>query len=177
MTKFNCHLISTLQYQHHDPSTDLSRTHCIPTPSSPLPTTHTHHPLLLPRQHNHPIPPHTQILPQPTLQMANPSTSTTTAADASQQPTEFETRRAGLVHQIGDSLEQVLTQINALNRSLEGIIEVGLTSLLGFLCQVILSFVFFDVCCNIWEGLRFNCNNPHVPEYLHHRANLQTNNA
>ena len=64
--------------------------------------------------------------------MANPSTSTTVAADASQQSTEFETRRAGLVHQIGDSLEQVLTQINALNRSLEGIIEVGLFLSLGF---------------------------------------------
>ncbi|KAK5091784.1 Dolichyl-diphosphooligosaccharide-protein glycosyltransferase subunit dad1 [Exophiala xenobiotica] len=38
---------------------------------------------------------------------------------------EFEIRRAELVGQIGDSLEQVLTQINALNRSLEGIIEIG----------------------------------------------------
>ena len=49
----------------------------------------------------------------------------TTANDASHQPSEFELRRAGLVGQIGESLEQVLTQINALNRSLEGIIEIG----------------------------------------------------
>lgn len=40
-------------------------------------------------------------------------------------PTPFEVRRAELVGQIGDSLEQVLTQINAVNRSLEGIIEVS----------------------------------------------------
>lgn len=38
---------------------------------------------------------------------------------------EFEARRAELVAQIGDSLDQVLTQINSLNRSLEGIIEIG----------------------------------------------------
>jgi len=38
---------------------------------------------------------------------------------------EFEMRRAALVGEIGDSLEQVLAQINALNRSLEGIIEIG----------------------------------------------------
>lgn len=49
------------------------------------------------------------------------------AADASgaHQPTEFELRRAALVNEIGESLEQVLTQLNALNRSLEGIIEIG----------------------------------------------------
>lgn len=41
-----------------------------------------------------------------------------------QETTQFEARRAELVSQIGDSLEQVLTQINALNRNLEGIIEV-----------------------------------------------------
>ncbi|KAK5098836.1 Dolichyl-diphosphooligosaccharide-protein glycosyltransferase subunit dad1 [Lithohypha guttulata] len=45
--------------------------------------------------------------------------------DPARQPSEFEIRRAELVGQIGDSLEQVLTQINALNRSLEGIIEIG----------------------------------------------------
>lgn len=44
---------------------------------------------------------------------------------AAPQPSEFETRRAALVAQIGDSLEQVLTQINGLNRGLEGIIEIG----------------------------------------------------
>lgn len=44
---------------------------------------------------------------------------------STQQPTEFELRRAALVGEIGDSLETVLTQINALNRSLEGIIEIG----------------------------------------------------
>ncbi|KAJ9647526.1 uncharacterized protein PV06_00238 [Exophiala oligosperma] len=42
-----------------------------------------------------------------------------------QQQKEFETRRALLVNDIGESLEQVLTHINALNRSLEGIIEIG----------------------------------------------------
>ncbi|KIV91101.1 hypothetical protein PV10_05680 [Exophiala mesophila] len=48
------------------------------------------------------------------------------ATDASQQqPREFELRRAEIVGQIGESLEQVLAQINALNRSLEGIIEIG----------------------------------------------------
>lgn len=71
---------------------------------------------------------------------ANSSTSN----GGDRQPREFEIRRAELVGQIGDvsvlradrlckkrnadmtgqSLEQVLTQINALNRSLEGIIEV-----------------------------------------------------
>ena len=52
--------------------------------------------------------------------------ATTTSTDAStHQPTEFETRRAALVGQIGESLEQVLQQMNALNRSLEGIIEIG----------------------------------------------------
>lgn len=49
--------------------------------------------------------------------------STNTKED--HEPTEFEVRRAELVGQIGDSLEQVLTQINAFNRSLEGIIEIG----------------------------------------------------
>lgn len=48
-----------------------------------------------------------------------------TNAREDQEPTEFEIRRAEIVSQIGDSLEQVLTQINALNRSLEGIIEIG----------------------------------------------------
>ncbi|KIW16897.1 hypothetical protein PV08_04087 [Exophiala spinifera] len=46
------------------------------------------------------------------------------AADAPHS-SEFETRRAALVNDIGESLEQVLTHINALNRSLEGIIEIG----------------------------------------------------
>lgn len=46
------------------------------------------------------------------------------ATEAS-QPSEFHLRRAALVSQIGDSLEQVLSQINALNRGLEGIIEIG----------------------------------------------------
>jgi len=45
-------------------------------------------------------------------------------SDAS-QPSEFEVRRAALIGDIGESLEQVLSQINALNRSLEGIIEIG----------------------------------------------------
>ncbi|KAI1626588.1 DASH complex subunit Dad1-domain-containing protein [Exophiala viscosa] len=45
-------------------------------------------------------------------------------SDASQS-SEFEQRRAALVGDIGESLEQVLTHINALNRSLEGIIEIG----------------------------------------------------
>jgi DASH complex subunit DAD1 len=40
-------------------------------------------------------------------------------------PSEFQQRRAMLVEQIGDALEGVLTQINALNRGLEGIIEIG----------------------------------------------------
>ncbi|OQU99647.1 hypothetical protein CLAIMM_05254 [Cladophialophora immunda] len=43
----------------------------------------------------------------------------------SHQPSEFEVRRAALVGEIGESLEQVLAQMNALNRSLEGIIEIG----------------------------------------------------
>ncbi|KAK5065085.1 hypothetical protein LTR84_000921 [Exophiala bonariae] len=47
------------------------------------------------------------------------------ATDATSQPSEFEQRRATLVGEIGESLEQVLVQINALNRSLEGIIEIG----------------------------------------------------
>jgi len=51
-------------------------------------------------------------------------TTTNGSADAS-QPSEFELRRAALVGEIGESLEQVLAQINALNRSLEGIIEIG----------------------------------------------------
>lgn len=42
-----------------------------------------------------------------------------------QGPSEYHVRRAALVAQIGDSLEQVLSQINALNRGLEGIIEIG----------------------------------------------------
>lgn len=46
-------------------------------------------------------------------------------AGAENGASEFEMRRAEIVGQIGDSLEQVLTQINALNRSLEGIIEIG----------------------------------------------------
>ncbi|KAK5041490.1 Dolichyl-diphosphooligosaccharide-protein glycosyltransferase subunit dad1 [Exophiala sideris] len=66
------------------------------------------------------------------------------ASDASQS-SEFEQRRAALVSDIGESrnvlcfdkpesdldecstqsLEQVLTHVNALNRSLEGIIEIG----------------------------------------------------
>ena len=37
----------------------------------------------------------------------------------------FASRRSHLVSQIGDSLETVLQQINSLNRSLEGIIEIG----------------------------------------------------
>ena len=37
----------------------------------------------------------------------------------------FTSRRSHLVSQIGDSLETVLQQINSLNRSLEGIIEIG----------------------------------------------------
>ena len=41
------------------------------------------------------------------------------------QSTEFTTRRAALISQIGDSLEQVLQQMNGLNRSIEGIIEIG----------------------------------------------------
>jgi len=50
---------------------------------------------------------------------------TTDASAAPHQPREFELRRAALVGEIGDSLEQVLAQINTLNRSLEGIIEIG----------------------------------------------------
>ncbi|ETN40711.1 uncharacterized protein HMPREF1541_04990 [Cyphellophora europaea CBS 101466] len=50
----------------------------------------------------------------------------TSIADAPQPAqSEFQQRRAALVTEIGDSLEQVLTQINALNRGLEGIIEIG----------------------------------------------------
>ncbi|EXJ80319.1 hypothetical protein A1O1_08462 [Capronia coronata CBS 617.96] len=41
------------------------------------------------------------------------------------ESSEFEIRRAAFVGEIGESLEQVLVQINALNRSLEGIIEIG----------------------------------------------------
>lgn len=48
-----------------------------------------------------------------------------TEASTAHQPSEFELRRAALVGDIGESLEQVLAQINALNRSLEGIIEIG----------------------------------------------------
>jgi len=48
-----------------------------------------------------------------------------TNGNGEHQPTEFEMRRAALVGEIGDSLESVLTQINSLNRSLEGIIEIG----------------------------------------------------
>ncbi|KKY20295.1 putative dash complex subunit dad1 [Phaeomoniella chlamydospora] len=44
---------------------------------------------------------------------------------AAPEPTEFELRRGELVADIGDSLETVLQQINALNRSLEGIIAIG----------------------------------------------------
>ena len=52
--------------------------------------------------------------------------TTNTFTNAStHQPAEFELRRAALVGQIGESLEQVLQQMNALNRSLEGIIEIG----------------------------------------------------
>jgi len=50
---------------------------------------------------------------------------TTTDALTTHQPSEFELRRAALVGEIGESLEQVLTQINTLNRNLEGIIEIG----------------------------------------------------
>ncbi|KAJ9612184.1 Dolichyl-diphosphooligosaccharide-protein glycosyltransferase subunit dad1 [Cladophialophora chaetospira] len=50
---------------------------------------------------------------------------TGTDASRTNQPSEFELRRAALVGEIGESLEQVLTQINGLNRSLEGIIEIG----------------------------------------------------
>jgi len=52
------------------------------------------------------------------------ATSNDRSADAS-QPNEFELRRAALVSEIGESLEQVLTHVNALNRNLEGIIEIG----------------------------------------------------
>lgn len=48
-----------------------------------------------------------------------------TNGNGEHQPTEFEMRRAALVGEIGDSLESVLTQVNALNRSLESIIEIG----------------------------------------------------
>ncbi|EXJ72106.1 uncharacterized protein A1O5_04610 [Cladophialophora psammophila CBS 110553] len=51
--------------------------------------------------------------------------STDEAQSQSHQPSEFELRRAALIGEIGESLEQVLTQMNALNRSLEGIIEIG----------------------------------------------------
>jgi DASH complex subunit DAD1 len=40
-------------------------------------------------------------------------------------PSEFTLRRTALISQISESLESVLTQINALNRGLEGIIEIG----------------------------------------------------
>lgn len=42
-----------------------------------------------------------------------------------QQPSEFELRRSALIGEISESLEQVLTQLNGLNRNLEGIIEIG----------------------------------------------------
>jgi DASH complex subunit DAD1 len=53
------------------------------------------------------------------------SAASTSANPDAVQPTEFQHRRAQLVEQIGDALEGVLTQINALNRGLEGIIEIG----------------------------------------------------
>jgi len=52
------------------------------------------------------------------------ATTNNHSADAS-QPSEFELRRAALVSEIGESLEQVLAHVNALNRNLEGIIEIG----------------------------------------------------
>ncbi|OAP57055.1 hypothetical protein AYL99_09168 [Fonsecaea erecta] len=55
----------------------------------------------------------------------NNTRSSTAESQSHHQPSEFELRRAGLVGEIGESLEQVLAQINALNRSLEGIIEIG----------------------------------------------------
>ena len=61
---------------------------------------------------------HTYRLPKHTM-------STTPPTQPPTGPSEFHTRRAALVAQIGDSLEQVLSQINALNRGLEGIIEIG----------------------------------------------------
>lgn len=39
-------------------------------------------------------------------------------------PTYFETQRAALLGEIGQSLEHVLQNINKLNRSLEGVIAV-----------------------------------------------------
>lgn len=62
--------------------------------------------------------------PQPS-KMATAHSPTNASSSLQQQSTEFEARRAALVAQIGDSLEQVLTQINGLNRGLEGIIEIG----------------------------------------------------
>ncbi|KIW71286.1 hypothetical protein PV04_03469 [Phialophora macrospora] len=57
---------------------------------------------------------------------SNSNIATDAAASApTQQHSEFGLRRAALVGEIGESLEQVLAQINALNRSLEGIIEIG----------------------------------------------------
>lgn len=41
------------------------------------------------------------------------------------EQTEFERRRDGLVREIGGSMESVLQNLNALNRSLEGVGAVG----------------------------------------------------
>jgi DASH complex subunit DAD1 len=55
--------------------------------------------------------------------MATPPQSPTHPAATYSAP--FLARRAHLLTQISSSLEDTLTQINSLNRSLEGIIEIG----------------------------------------------------
>ncbi|ETI23307.1 hypothetical protein G647_05107 [Cladophialophora carrionii CBS 160.54] len=57
--------------------------------------------------------------------LTSDASASASASAATHQHSEFELRRAALVGEIGESLEQVLAQMNALNRSLEGIIEIG----------------------------------------------------